>query len=463
MKKLKYILIAGIALFLMQSCDKDKYSDPTRMEDYLVAPEYTPDWTETFSNLNDWSKLENDGEVFFPYYYQITGKPTSMIYRTNTGIKFVSVDQGWDQRCIREGFDVNGDFEIEFKGRIVQGTGNAVWQKGGIIVGDIGADPAKLWLSLENPIEAANARVCRFISGAPVEWKWDIDHHNFSQYEWQIVKAVRIGNTLTIYRNGVQVYTETGAYVTTINGKVGLSTEQLSFEYEYIMVNGVKDDFSDLDKADMGNWSNLDQKQTETAPPSVWTIDDGLNISSLAGWHHRAVKNVVDANFTAEIKLKLNSSISAYPKVGLMVGDLGGGVPALLVGIDNNSDVNDGNAIVKFLNGWANIVPPNINIKQWNVIRITRIDDSIFIYFNENRIYYEKGSHITAISGMLGILSEGCDADIEYISYKAFLDNKPTYIKKQEVFDLFDDKSNFVFYHNIKNIENYASEMELNY
>jgi len=50
-----------------------------------------------------------------------------------------------------------------------------------------------------------------------------------------------------------------------------------------------------------------------------------------------------------------------------------------------------------------------------------------------------------------------------FSSYSAFIDDKLTQIKKQEVFDLFDDKSNFIFYHNLKTAEIYASEMEVNY
>lgn len=405
--------VAILALF-MQSCEKMTYSEPTRMEDYIVAPEYTPDLTQNPSELNSWEKLNEDGEgTYFPYIYRITDKLNSMLYRKDYGIRFDAYDGGWGQRVHNNNFEVNGDFEIEFKGRIVQGTGDAVWQKGGVFIGELGDAPAKLWLSLENPAEPENGRICRFIPGAPTEWWWDIDHHNFSQFEWQVIKAVRIGNTLTIYRNGVQVATESGDYVTTLNGKVGLSTEALSFEYEYITVDGVKDDFTNMD-----NWTPLDK--IPVLGPSEWTLkEESLNVVARYGWNHRRMSEiVVPENFTTEFEIKINDVNASYPKAGIMIGELGDAVPELLVGLDLEGG---NNSVVKFINGqpWIKLKSPegDIDVKSYHTIRVTKNADELFVYIDGNRAHYEKGAHVANIQGKLGIMAEGCEADFKSLSY----------------------------------------------
>lgn len=369
--------------------------------------------------MDSWTRLDGDGEDYFPYYYQITNLPGSMIYRRDYGIRFDAYGGGWGQRTLRNGFEVNGDFEIEFKGRIVQGTGDAVWQKGGVFVGDVGEAPPKLWLSFENPIEPANARICRYIPGGNPEWKWDIDHHNFSQYEWQVVKAVRVGNTLTIYRNGNQVYTETAAYVSQINGTVGLMTEALSFEYEYLTVDGVKEDFTNLDNANTTNWLNLDQLTTTT--PSTWTTtNEGLQVTAQNGWNHRAVMQPVSQNFTVEFKVKVSNPIGTNPKAGIMLGDLGDGVPNLILGLDH---YDGGSSIVKYIPGrtggeWHNFSTSGLDVTKWQTIRLKKVDNAIYIYLDGIRVYFEQGSYINNLQGNLGIIVEACTADFEFVSFK---------------------------------------------
>lgn len=424
-KILKSIVGVVILALFSQSCYQDV--EPTRMEEYLNAPDYTPTWNDDFQDLENFEKMPDDGDVFFPYYYQITDKPGALVYRNSAGIKVEAYAGGWDQRFIRTGFEVNGDFEIEVKLHIVQGTGDAAWQKAGIIVGDIGSGVPNFWLSLENPVELNNGRVNRFLPGAATEWL-NMDEGNFSVFDWQIIKAVRTGNTLMIYRNGNEILSYTDDLVLNINGKVGISAEALSAEYEYLMVNGVTDDFADLDDVAMGNWINLDQYNTVGGIPSVWTTtENGVNVVAADGWNHRLVTdNVITQgqNFTAEIKLKWNNSNSRYPKAGLLIGELGNDAPNLIFGFDNNVDTNEGHSVVKFIKGrpsgeWSNIIPSPYNISEWHTLRITRIDDSMYMYIDGIRTYFEKGAHISALQGKLGLIAEGCDADMEYLSYSA--------------------------------------------
>ncbi|MEN8248782.1 MAG: hypothetical protein ABFS32_07600 [Bacteroidota bacterium] len=430
----KSIVGVVVLTMFMQSCME--YVDPTKMEDYLAAPEFTPDMSYDKDAMIAWDDILNDGEEYFPYSYQITNKPGSMIYRKNYGIRFDAYGGWWDQRMLRTGFDVEGDFEIEFKGRIVQGTGDAVWQKGGIIVGDLGGSPSAMWLSLENPFEANKGRVCKYMPGVPSddndpnlngEWVWWLDEGNFNQFEWQVIKAVRVGNTLTLYRNGIEIYTETNDWVNNINGHVGLSVEALSFDFEYLTVNGVTENFADTDNLTLieDNWYNLDL--IPDMAPSVWeTTEEGLNVIARYGWNHRRVSDVTIAqgqDFTAEIKVRLNEGNARFPKAGLMLGDLGNDSPGFIFGLDNNVDVNEGNSAVKFIRGrpggeWSNIIPSQFDISKWHVLRVSRIGDSMYLYIDGNRVYFEKGTHIGIIEGTLGLLVEGCDADIEYVSYK---------------------------------------------
>lgn len=407
-----YIGIFVVALF-MQSCEKMTYSDPTHMEDYLAAPEFTPDLVQDKDDMIEWERLEGDGESgYFPYIYQITDKPGSMIYRKDYGIRFDAYGGWWDQRTVRTGFEVNGDFEIEFKMRIVEGTGDAVWQKAGIIVGDVGGDPAKLWLSLENPIDPDLGRINRFIPGASPKW-FQIDKGNFSVFDWQVIKAVRTGNTLKIFRNGTEVDSYTNDLVANINGKVGLSAEALSADYEYIMVNGVKDDFTDMD-----NWENLDK--TAVIPPSEWTVtEESLNVVARYGLNHRAMWDAVPENFTTEFKIKIDNPNSSSPKAGILVGELGDGVPECYVGLDFEGD---NNSVVKYINGKSVIKLKSpageFSVKNWHTIRVSKLQDELFLYLDGVRIHFEKGSHITNIQGKLGVFVEGCEADFESVSVK---------------------------------------------
>jgi hypothetical protein len=416
MKILKITLSIALVAFFMQSC-LDIYTDPTYMEDYLVAPEYTPDVTYDASDLYGWDRLPGDGEEYYPNIYQVTNKPGSMIYRKSYGIRFDAYGGWWDQRFYRTGFDVNGDFEIEFKVRIVQGTGDAFWQKAGIFVGDIGGNPANLWLSLENPVEPNNGRVNRYIPGSNPEWL-NLDEGNFSVFDWQVIKAVRTGNNLKIYRNGNMILDYTNNLVNNINGKVGISAEALSGEYEYLTVNGVKDDFTDMD-----NWANLDK--IPVLPPSKWTLNDTiLNVVASYGWHHRAVGEVVSGDFTIETKVRMNSTNSRYPKAGIMIGELGDDAPSLIYAIDANVDVNNGNSVVKFFPGrpggeWSNVVPNDFNSNDWHSLRLDKIGDVMYVYVDGVRVFFEKGHYISNISGKMGLLVEGCDADFEFVSYKA--------------------------------------------
>ncbi len=417
MKILKITLSIALVAFLMQSCE-NIYTDPTYMEDYLVAPEFTPDVTYDASDLYEWDRIPGDGEEYYPFIYQVTNKPGSMIYRKSYGIRFDAYGGWWDQRAIRTGFEVDGDFEIEFEGRMVAGTGDAVWQKGGVFVGDIGGADFKYMVSLENPFEPASGRVCRFLPGTQDVWTWWLDQGNFNQFDWQVIKTVKSGNTLTIYRNGNKIWEETNAQVGTIKGKVGIYAEALSFEYKYVKVNGVVDDFTNMD-----NWSNLDK--IPVLPPSEWTLNDTiLNVVASYGWNHRATGDVVSGDFTIEAKVKMNSTNSPFPKAGIMIGQLGGDAPSLIFAIDANPDVNNGNSVVKFFPNrpggeWQNIIPNDFDSNDWHLLRMRKVGNVMYVYVDGVRVFFEKGDYISNINGKMGLIVEGCDADFEYVSIKA--------------------------------------------
>ena len=424
MKTFKIIIGVFIVALFLQSCE-DIYSEPTRMEDYLAASEFTPDWTDVLSTMDNWETLPNDGVAsYFPYSYEVTGKPGSVIKRTAEGIRFDAYGGWWDQRFIREGFDIaaNTDFEIEMKLHIVAGTGDATWQKGGLIIGDIGGADPIMWFSLENPLEPNNGRVNMLCPKAGLNW-FNMDEGNFSVFDWQILKVTRVGDILTIYRNGVEINTVTAPDVSSISGKVGFSAEALSAQYEYLMVNGVKDDFSDLDNENMGNWTNLNQHPNAEGGPAVWTPSaDGLNVVALVGWNHRAMKEnlMVTESFTCEFEVSLNNPTGDSPKAAVMIGELGNNVPELVVGLD----LEGGNhSVVKFLNGksWIKLQSPEgpINVQQFHKIRVTKNKDELFVYIDGNRAHYEKGDYVANIQGRLGVLVEDCEADFKSISYKA--------------------------------------------
>lgn len=415
----KISVIAVLLAFFMQSCEKMEYADPTYMEDHLQAGEFTPDWTNNLATMDDWEILPNDGEAFAPYWYEITNKTGSIIKRTGNGINFDAYGGWWDQRFFRDGFDITPgtDFEIEVKFHIVAGTGDAVWQKGGLIIGAPGGSEPQMWLSLENPFEPNNGRVNIFCPPADTFW-FNMDEGNFSVFDWQVLKVTRTGNTLTIYRNDNVINTITGANVPSISGKVGMSAEALSAEYEYLMVNGVKDDFSDLDNPDMGNWSNLNQHNVTPEPPSIWTPSDiGLHVIAKQGWNHRAMRDMVSGDFTTEFKVKVYNPEGLTSRAGIIVGELGNDAPSMIVALNNT---NGGNSVTKIVGGvLGNFSTPGLNVNDWQTIRVQKIGDNLYIYVDGIRAYYEKGVGIENIYGRLGMYVEGCEAEFEFISYSA--------------------------------------------
>ncbi|MCK5788621.1 MAG: hypothetical protein KAH32_06460, partial [Chlamydiia bacterium] len=358
------------------------------------------------------------------YSYQVTALPGSDITRNGEGIKFDAYGGWWDQRVVREGFDIapNTDFEIEVKLHLVAGTGDAAWQKGGIIIGDIGGAEPVMWFSLENPVEPNNGRVNMFCPKAGLTWH-NMDEGTFSVNDWQVIKVIRTGSTLTIYRNGTEINSVTTADIPAISGKVALSAEALSVQYEYLKVNSDKDDFSDLDNKDQTTWTNLDQHEVEKPKVTVWTpTPDGLNVVAYAGWNSRAMfTNItsVPESFIYEFEVRLTNPNGDFPKASIMVGELGNVVPELLVGLDLEGG---NNSVVKFINGkpWIKLQSPEgeIDVKQFHKIRVTKNKDELFVYIDGNRAHYEKGDHINNIQGRLGIQVENCEADYKFVSFK---------------------------------------------
>jgi REP element-mobilizing transposase RayT len=53
--------------------------------------------------------------------------------------------------------------------------------------------------------------------------------------------------------------------------------------------------------------------------------------------------------------------------------------------------------------------------------------------------------------------------DWKYSSFKAYLNDKPTQIHKNEALEFFDDRENFLFYHREQQIGYYAKLMEIEY
>ena len=419
---LKKITLGAVLLaFFMQSCEQIEYTDPTHMEDYVAAKEFTPDWTDKLASMDNWETLPNDGESYAPYWYEVmhSKEGLSAVTRTGNGINFDAYGGWWDQRFFREGFDItpDTDFDIEVKLHIVAGTGDAVWQKGGIIIGDIGGEVPDMWFSLENPTTKEVPRVNVFCDKAGLGWL-HMDAGNFSLFDWQTLRVTRTGNTLKFYRNGTEINTTTAPGVSTISGKVGLSAEALSTEYEYLMVDGVKDDFSSLDNADGGNWTNLNQHAVSPDPPSVWTPSaDGLHVIAKQGWNHRAMGDMVSGDFTTEFKVKVYNSEGLTSRAGIIIGELGNDEPSMIVALNNT---NGANSVTKMVGGaLTNFSATSLNVNEWQTIRVQKVDDNLYIFIDGIRSYYEKGTGVENVSGRLGMYVEGCEAEFEFISFKA--------------------------------------------
>jgi putative transposase len=53
--------------------------------------------------------------------------------------------------------------------------------------------------------------------------------------------------------------------------------------------------------------------------------------------------------------------------------------------------------------------------------------------------------------------------DWEHSSYKEYLSNENSFIDRQQVFDLFGDKENFLYYHNLKKLERILKVIDLDF
>ena len=396
MKILNYILVISFVAIFMQSCEER--ADATYMDDFLVAEEFIPIWTDEFADISNWSKIENDGEEM-----RLGNDPDASWEKGTFGLN-VQAAGGWNHRIIRD--EIVGDFTVEFK--IKLNSTSSDYPKAGIFVGDIGDVAPKLWLALDN--WGGGNLLVKFLPGSV-----NNDWHNFGVpgfdcYQWQVIKAVKEGNKFTVYINGEEVTTEEGAYVADIAGNFGLSVEGCNADIEYVSVNGWTENFENFD-----NW------QPKAEPASTWITDnDGLHVTARSGWHHRLVRETVPTNFTVEYKVKLDNPTSAYPKAGLFIGELGDGVPNLILGLDH---YDGGSTVVKFIAGrpggeWHNFGVSGMDVKKWQTIRLKKIDNAIYIYMDGIRVYFEQGDHIENIQGKLGLFAEGCQADFQFVSFK---------------------------------------------
>jgi hypothetical protein len=172
----------------------------------------------------------------------------------------------------------------------------------------------------------------------------------------------------------------------------------------------------------MDRWERLENDGEDQGLASVWTPSEkGLNVVARSGWNHRAMWEQVPDNFTVEFKIKMGEVEGEFPKAGIIIGELGGDAPKMILGLDNH---NNTSTIVKFIqfrpdSEWANLSVPELNVHKWQVLRLKKEGENIYIYLNGIRVYYEKGGYIANIHGRLGLFVESSVCDYEFISYKA--------------------------------------------
>lgn len=395
MKILKYISLYSLLAIILMACEEEPIA--THMEDYLVAEEFEPLWTDNFSNLDSWSQLPNDGDDM-----RLGNDPDAEWTATPNGLNAVA-SAGWHHRIIRD--VVSGDYMVEFKVKL--NSSSADFPKAGIFMGELGDGVPKLWLALDN--YGGGSSVVKFLPGSTHgDWK-NFGPEGFDVNEWQVIKAVKTGNTFTVYVNGIEMLSEEGDYVNDLTGNLGLSVEGCDVDFEYIKTASWTDKFDDLTL-----W------EPKPALSSTWTgSDSGLNVSAKSGWNHRIIRQTVSENFTTEFKVKMIEESSTFPKAGIFIGDLGGDVPKIWLALDN---FNESNVIAKFIKGrpggeWQNLGIPGMDVKKWQTIRLKKNGNAIYIFVDGIRVFFEQGEYVSNIQGNLGLSVEGCEAEFEYIAY----------------------------------------------
>jgi len=401
-KIIKYTLALGFIGFLTQSCEKQ--ADATYWEDYYTPPvpptpeEFTPDWSDSFSNFDKWETLVNDGEGEI----KLGNDPDATWTQSDNGLNVVALG-GWHHRITAT--QVKDDFVAEIKIRI--NSSNADFPKAGLFVGNIGGDVPRMWLGLDN--WGGTNSVYRFVPDGP-EWA-NFGPEDFDVHQWQVLKITKVGSKLSVFINGILSHELEDDAVLKIEGNIGLSVEGADVDVAYFRVNNFYDDFM-----------NLDAWGPKPSPASTWSTETkGLKVFARSGWHHRAVTDMVAENFIAEFKLKLHDALGTYPKAGIMIGGLGGDVPRLIYGLDN---YDGSSTVVKFIQGrpdgeWHNLDVDGLNVNEWQVLRVKKEGNTLVFYKDGLEYYREQGDHILGIQGQLGIIVEGCEADYDYISYKA--------------------------------------------
>jgi hypothetical protein len=194
-----------------------EYLVTIRTEEVLLVMDRFTDFTE------DWT-ISNTGED-----WNSSGSP----------LVFTSKGWGWDQRAVKNGVELAGDFNIELKARITERMSD-FWPRLGFFIGGTltGGEMPRYLFALDANDIAGTARY-DIISISYFQHDWIHTNMVLSDFDvrnWTIVRLEKRGDELKTFVNGVLVSLDYTNSEDNVSGNLGLFGENANGEFEYISI-----------------------------------------------------------------------------------------------------------------------------------------------------------------------------------------------------------------------------------
>ena len=209
----KISLFVAVLAFAFQSCEKITYSDPTRMEDYLAVPEFTPDWTDPFTNLDDWEYLKGTW----------TPGPDGLTLIAGSRLQ----DRAKHKDVI---VALESSFTYEFEVRLYEPTGKK--PKAGVMIGELGRSAPPIFIGLD--FEGENHSVVKYLKVGGLSIKLQSPNGPIDVAQFHTIRVTKEVDELFVYIDGSRAHYEKGDQISSIEGGLCIAAESCTAEYKFV-------------------------------------------------------------------------------------------------------------------------------------------------------------------------------------------------------------------------------------
>ncbi|NOX64207.1 MAG: hypothetical protein GXO85_00065 [Chlorobi bacterium] len=154
--------------------------------------------------------------------------PASTWTTNGNGLQ-VYAHKGWNHRAILAD-TVPKKFTVEFKVKLQ--NPNSGFPEAGIFIGELGNDPPKMVLALDN--YGGGSAIVQYIQGRPHKEWIDYGPPDFDVNQWQTIRLKKDSDNIYVYVGGTRISFEKGSYITNIQGHLGIWVEGCNADFEFI-------------------------------------------------------------------------------------------------------------------------------------------------------------------------------------------------------------------------------------